>query len=611
MAGEILGGSVVAVATTSAALWLFEGLPAASGSAVPAAVAVFGSTVLLGVLGVLLWRPLWPRWGTAGAWVVLSGITALCLSAVLAGTRLFTGGLTGDQSFRTAYLTRLASSPRLADFVYADVPPFYPAGWFWLGARFAELTGIPPWAAFKPFALLTFAVTAVVPFTLWSRVTSRRMALLLALVTTLIGLNYSTIEPYAWPVSAVLPPLTVLTWRWLCRIRATGGSGGWLVPVAIGLALGVAGATYTLLFGFFAAVLAVLAVSTVWLAWRAGREVGAVTRTVLGASALASVIAIAVMLLVWAPYLGQIALGNHGDNVAARYLTSGFLPTPMVNAAVSGVLSLAGVVWIAARPDNRVAQALAIFTVTGYGWHLLSTLLLAAGTTLLPFRTNPTMLIALACAGLLGLRETLRFVPRTAVTSARRVSLVLGLIGLLVLAQTSLQARPTETSWAFTDHYPTGRTPAGDRDPAAPGAWIPELNETISDLTGRPPEHNVLLTDNSALMATTPYWGFQASGPHYANPAADFTGRNALIRSWAGLRDGTQLRAALERNPYRPPNVFVLRRAEHGFAIRLATDVFPRTDNVRWDDVTFDPEVFTDEGFARRDIGPYTVAVLR
>lgn len=198
-------------------------------------------------------------------------------------------------------------------------------------------------------------MVAIVAFALWSRITTRRMALVLALVTTLIGLANSAIEPYSWLASATIPPLAVLAWRWLTRLRQTGAIGDLGAVVIIGVALGLFGVTYTLLFGYFAVVLGLFAWVAVGLVWRRklDREQaepppvppGRVGRGALVAAAVAAAISLAVLLPVWGPYMFGVD-GEHGENVAAHYLPrlGAYLPIPMNDFTVTGLLCLSGVI---------------------------------------------------------------------------------------------------------------------------------------------------------------------------------------------------------------------------------------------------------------------------
>lgn len=623
LVGEILIASPVALGVTAVIQWLAGFAPSASHSAAPLALGTLGATALIAVAVVLLTRRTWPRWGVGASWVVLAGLTTAIQAAMLTGTRYYLGGMSGDQKFRTEYLTRLAASPRLADVTYADLPPYYPAGWFWPAARFADLTGIPPWAAFKPVAIATFAVVAVVTFALWSVLVGRRSALLLSLVTSLIGVITSATEPYSWPASATIPPLAVLAWRWFTEVRRTGRAHGWAPMVVAGVALGVFGMTYTLLFGFFAALLVVLGFATVGIAWwnARGARTGAyqvpvrrVASVTLRAACVVGILAGVLTAVVWTPYLLGVLRGLHGPNFAARYLPkdSALLPFPMAEASALGLLCLAGVVWLAVRWRDTTAQALAAVAIGCYGWYLASTLTLAAHTTLLPFRTQPVLYVSLACAGLLGGTELLRRWPwPVARPAARRLAVVFGTIGLLVLTQAGIQSHPRDVSNAFSDYYPTGQNSVGQRDPKELEHWVPQLNSAIGRLTGRAPEKTVLLTDSWLLLGTQPYRGFQASTPHYANPAADYPARMDLIRAWARERSGAGMEAALAGSPFRTPDVFVLRRLPDGLHLRLTEDAFPARPNVRSVEFVFAPGAFTGPSFVRRDVGPYSVIFHR
>ena len=140
----------------------------------------------------------------------------------------------------------MTSSASLADMNYHDMPPYYPAGWFWLGGRFANLFHLPGWAAYKPYAIAWVAFAGVMAFLLWSLVVRRRMALLLTIATMLTGFASQGIEePYAWPAWAWLPAVAVLTWK---ALRRTCRSPWWTLAV-VGVYLGFVADTYTL--GFF------------------------------------------------------------------------------------------------------------------------------------------------------------------------------------------------------------------------------------------------------------------------------------------------------------------------------------------------------------------------
>ena len=182
----------------------------------------------------------------AGALVFLSAFSVVTLAMPLGATKLYLFGISVDQQFRTEYLTRLTDTAALRDMTYFGLPPFYPAGWFWIGGRTAALTGTPAWEMFKPWAITSIAVAIVIAFVLWASMIRFEYALIVTTATAAATLAYSSAEPYAAVITVLLPPVLVLAWSGL---RGRSRAGGWAAVVGVGLFLGVAGLFYSLLLG--------------------------------------------------------------------------------------------------------------------------------------------------------------------------------------------------------------------------------------------------------------------------------------------------------------------------------------------------------------------------
>lgn len=108
----------------------------------------------------------WLAWG--GATVFLSAFSVVTLAMPLGATKLYLHGISVDQQFRTEYLTRFTDTAALHDMTYYGLPPFYPPGWFWIGGRLADLTGIPGWEMFKPWAIISITIAITAAFVLWA-----------------------------------------------------------------------------------------------------------------------------------------------------------------------------------------------------------------------------------------------------------------------------------------------------------------------------------------------------------------------------------------------------------------------------------------------------------
>jgi galactan 5-O-arabinofuranosyltransferase len=608
-AGRLLGELAATVLVSATASVLVQAavsrLHVPTGTFIPnAVVVVVGPALVIGLV-LLALRGRSGAGALVGAWSLLSALSTAPLALMLQGTHFYLGGTQADQSFRLAFLTRFADSAALRDMTYADVPPYYPAGWFWIGGRLADLLGVPAWEFYKPYAITTVAVVAAVALTAWRAILPRRAALGAAVATLLVGLRLGAYEPYGWAVAALLPPVAVIA----LRTFGAGPRRPWRSLVGLGTLIGFAALTYTLYAGLAAVVILATAVAARISRRVAGSE--AVLRLV--ASAL---VALLVSLLHWFPYLLAWTQDDaHPSGAAARFLPLGStkLPFPMLEPSALGVLSLVGAVWIVASlRHSLIAQALAIVALSSYGWFALSTLALLSDQTLLAFRMEPVIDLVFLVAGVLGVAELLHRLQRAPGRSARdagRLTAV-GAVLAVVVSTSVVQALPADGT-AYASYYPTGVTASGERDPNAPGRWNGDLMRTIDALTGRSPSDVVLLTADGEITAFAPYYSFAAATPHYGNPLGDYDERRDLVRSWAASATPRQLLATLDASPYRAPTVFVLGIWPDGLHLPITRDLFPKEPNVTAEDVVFPTGLFTGPEFTTRTVGPFFVAVRR
>lgn len=607
--------------------WVVTELDVPEPTFVPLALLALSSAVLLGVAVWLMSKRSWPRWASPLSWSGLAALGTLPLALSLQNTPFYLHGISQDQYFRIQYLQRLTESLTLSDGNYWGMPPFYPAGWFWVGARFANLFDMPAWAAYKPYAILTMAVAPVIAFVLWSRITRRPVALLLSVLTAIVGVRIVVYEPYSWLIAASLVPVGIIAWREFRR--DSDQQRRWGPMTLIGLFVGLCGAIYTLYFGFASYVLLVLALVAAGIqSWHARRTFrGPLLRTIwhparraFGDLLAIGVIALPVMLLVWTPYLLRVVeLGTIPPTSAARFLPSfsAVFPTPMFEMSLPGAMCLAGTFWIVlAWRSSQVARALGILALCCYGWYVLSFLALSAHTTLLAFRVGPVLQLTLFAAAALGGIELMRALIghfRAYSGSIRAVFVIAALLGTLNLVQTLQSANGHSELYdtAYETYLPAGHTPLGEVDTAENGAWNDELLTALEGMaTGKPQDH-VLLTAQDNILVYRPYWGFQMTVPYYANPLADFAKRNSLIESWAHSSSPHELTNKLKKSPYRPPDVFVFRRADDGLHIPLTGDAFPEEPSMYSYDVVFSRDLFSQRYFKVRDVGPFTVVVRR
>src|SRR5699024_7531366 len=322
-------------------------LPETAGTLVAVAVVVVAGWLLLrlGAHGRGTGeRPLWLL-GVAGPALLASSHLGLLLH----GTPHYLFGLGGDQANRVSALTRFADSPALTDAFYADAAPFYPPQWFWVGGQLARIAGVEAWLVYKPYAIATMAIAGAIAFVAWRWLVPTRLAVVLGMVTAVIGGHTNAYEPYSWILICLLPQAVVATHLLCVRVSASArtraGPPAWPLVLTIGVYLGWAALGYTLIAGFAALVVALVVVSHVWRA----RTDRALAGALLARLAAMAAISAALALLFWHRFL----LAVLGGAITERSVANDFapesgsrLPLPMFEVSAAGALCLIGLVWI-------------------------------------------------------------------------------------------------------------------------------------------------------------------------------------------------------------------------------------------------------------------------
>lgn len=610
VAGQMVLAIAVTVVIAVVALFAIARVdwPAYNSSNQLHALTTVGQVVCLaGLLACgLLWRRGRQVLARLGAVTMLAAFSLVTLAMPLGATKLYLFGISVDQQFRTEYMTRLADSPGLHDMTYIGLPPFYPPGWFWIGGRLADLTGTPAWEMFKPWSIISITIAIVLAFVLWANMIRFEYALVVSTATAAAALAYAPAEPYAAVIAVMLPPIFVLGWSGL---RAGGRRGGWAAVVGVGIFLGVAALSYTLLLGYAAFTLTVMAV----LVSVSRRHWEPLLRLLVIA-----VISGLLALIGWGPYLLAAARGTPADSgTAQHYLPSdgAQLSFPMLQFTLLGALCMLGTLWLViyARTSTR-AGALAVAVLTVYAWSLLSMLTTLVGTTLLSFRLQPTLTILLTAAGAFGFLEAARAVAaRVQTPNAGRVVAVataIGALGAVTFSQDIPDVLRSDIVVAYTDTDGYGQR--ADRRPPGAEQYYREIDDRIQEVTGRPRNETVVMTADYSFLSYYPYYGFQGLTSHYANPLAQFEQRAEAIEGWARLTDADQFISALDTMPWEPPTVFLMRRgANDTYTLRLASDVYPNQPNVRRYHVALDDALFDDPRFDVSTVGPFVLAIRK
>jgi galactan 5-O-arabinofuranosyltransferase len=391
--------------------------------------------------------------------------------------------------------------------------------------------------------------------------------------------------------------------------------------VFLGAYLGLLALTYTLIFAFFAMVVVLTALAGLVPGLRAGSRRLATAKQALTRLLLVGVVALPVMLVHWGPYLLGSLRTPVKQSAASAILPEfgAHFPVPISLDNFVGLLSLAGLIWSIIRVrDSVVARSMALVIAAGYLWYGLSMLGIPFMMTLLPYKIELVMDETLRCAGVLAVLDLARWVRAKAVDAfprQRRTALasivvvtLLGTAGILQSATTPLAPLPDQS---FADYYPTGYTPLGQHDTTRNGAWNQQLHDTIGQLSQRPENNLVVLSNYQDFLSFWPYWNFETTIVEYANPLADFYTRRGAIESWAKAGSPAALLAQLNDPRFATPDVFVFARGRDGLHMTVTRNIFPVYPQIEATDVVFPAKLFDSPAFTSRDVGPFTVVVRK
>lgn len=602
MAAAAIGGGLV----TLIAWFVFKqvSLPAFNTSMVTRGLSTAGIVVTVVIVAGLLY--LWTKRGVQGkgplAWLTVvvaylsPALIVICsLGMPLSASKLWLHGIQVDQVFRTQFLTRMTVEGGYADMNYADMPTFYPMGWFWLGGRMANLLGLQGWEAFQPWSLVSIAMACCLLVPVWQRLTgSLPLGTVIALTTTALTLTLAVDEPYSAVIALGVPAAAIM-----CS-RAFHGS--WGSTVGLLVFLGISATFYTLFTGAIAVTVVSFVALVTAIVERSFKPI--VRLAVIGFGSLA------IAAIAWGPYLLAVLRADFPTETAAQHYLPAEgteVPVPFLAPSIVGLLCLIGIVYLVIRVKNVHIRTLGWALIGVYLWIVASMVLPLLGTTLLGFRLEILVVLIMTTAGVLGLAH-LYEQYRTREYLAAVVAVITALAGIFYM-----QEIPAEHQTAIDNAYSDtdGNGERADKFPADSARYYSEIDEFFQG-------HNadVVMTDEKLFMAYYPYYGFNAFTAHYANPLGQFKQRNEEMTTWAeNSWDQTpqEFVDTLENNPWDVPNAMIFRgdieSPDDGYKAHLAVDIFPNQPNVRYDAILFDPEVFNDSDlWDVKQIGPFVVA---
>lgn len=490
--------------------------------------------------------------GVAIVPIIAGTIAALAITASLVGTPFAAGGLGGDQSFRTASVTRFADTWHLVDFTVADLPAAYPPSYFWLLGRVAVLADIEPWRMLKIGAIGSALIVPSIVYLGWRRLVSARLAALMAVVPLIVENFY---EPYAWLTLTAFVP-------WWIIVVSTPDSARARRTVLLGV-IGAALFTtyyYFLLVGVLAIAVHVVLDRIITRRWT-GVHLPAIVR--IGA------VSLAVAAPFWLPLAISITAAPSPDSLANRWFAEhhALVPLPMLDPTIPGVLTLAGVahlVWTATR-DELSRRLLSLLVATCL-WYAMGAIAALTDHPLLSFRAKPIIPTIAAYAGIRALAAAHQHL--SARVDRRDLDRLAGAIAAIIAVSIGQQFLTTVHDSPLTAAARTAQSPDQPGNPASAAA-LQRLIET------RVRERPTLVSDRVDVVLYYPNHAFIPWDAHYANPAAEFNERVEFLRHLSAIDDPARFAETAESSRFGPIDAFVLAIEDEHLVFRYLDDVFP------------------------------------
>ncbi len=458
-----------------------------------------------------------------------------------------------DQSFRTAYLTKLATHIGPVDFAYRGLPWFYPPTYFWVLAHAGNLFGVPAWQMLKIGVLASAAIVPFVSLGLWSRLVTWPMTATIVAATLIVQYWYA---PYEWLAAVAFVPW----WLYLWQVGRPGRRRLIL--------LGVLGAVMISTYYYFLFIgLLLLAVALIvrriprWQALGPRNPLAVIE--VLGWSAILS-------SWYWGPLLWAAIQHETWDPLQNRFYGLGDVsaPLPFLNFDLVGLILLGGLLYLTVMARRSpILRTLALLLVAAYAWYALGYVSVLVGVPLLPGKTVFLVEWILAVAAALGVLDACRWLrPRAA--QLWPAWLVLLLVVVFALGQ-SVPKNIQFVKEQRAEKYP-GRLLAG-------------YQRAVGDHT------EVLLTEVVPLDLYLPnVYLFNAWNANYANPVAGFEDRAAFVRRLGHEHDPDVFALALEQNRFDRISQLVFYLGSRTYSFE--DDNFPNGTKRRV--IEFPPEAF-------------------
>jgi len=517
-------------------------------------------------------------------------VLGLCFAGIvllgLKNTSYTLNGVSGDQGFQTAQVTKFSSYSGAVDFAYKDLPPFYPPLYFFVLGKTAGLLGIEPYRMLKYGLIATAFILPFLTRKVWFWIQPGVFSF--AAIFSLLFFQ-EWYKPFEWLSLVIFIP-----W-WLHFVDGVGVKKNKRNPLWIILG-GLLGAMlfstyyYWFFIGGISLLIRFLLRATSWADGRDNsKDIRASRVFVLVGTAIFS-------LPYWGPLVASMWTTGGWVSLQNRYFLAEFnnLRFPFLEFSVTGVIMLAGLVYLL-QSFRRSTLSFGLLTllIAAYAWQVFGYLAFLFQYPLLSFKSRDFVWYVLGLAAVLGVFELMSKVSRSATLRKRWGSVIVGGTVALLLFYGQVIA----VNFSDNELLP----------PALETTFPKELVSNYKAALSNQYLNHVVLGDSgvSELSIYLPVFQFLSWAAVYSHPAGLYNERVDFLQQLSNAENPDWFAAALMNNRYSHIDEIILLPKEDGFIFGYLPENLP--ERSRTEHIFFPGDLFAPAYFFRKNFGEYVL----
>jgi len=490
------------------------------------------------------------------------------------GTAYSLNGDHGDQGMLIAQITKFSFYAKPVDFVYMDLPPFYPPLYALILGKLSLLAGLAPYKLVK-YGLV--GVVFLLPYLLhraWRPLLDSRVNFFMPLIPLLFQNWY---KPQEW-----LTVLLFVPW-WIIYVEGEDHEP-WppkISRLAIGGFLGAV-LFQSYYYWFFFGATSLISRLLLRRIFSPGFRLSPVDYR-RGFLMLLSTMCFSIFY--WGPVLLSFSKAGGFESLQNRYYLSelGLLQLPFLQLSINGIVLSGGLLYLVrSAKANKLSFSLFNLLLAAYVWQLVGVFGFYLNYPLLTFKSHDFIVYLLYLGAVIGFNETWYGIRKlSSNTVFVQPSHFFALLAFLFFGRATMYGLVNDAlrPRAFSSSYPV------------------EMVQSYERLTKNKPENQTVMGAGPSLTIYTPVFDFLAWGAHFSHPAALFHERVRYIEALSRMHDPVCFATALMNNKFIKIDHVLVVPTDGGYDFSYFEDAFPNGTEQRT--ISFASTVLESQYFER------------